>query len=96
MVGVTVIFAADGTEPLLGCTALESAGFELDHVSKGHHMREYPRPGYLRSDSRTNRHSFRFFRGVAKIDRAMLSVESKIGGESRTFTGRPRSSGSPV
>ncbi len=30
VVGVTVVFGSDDTEPLLGCTAFESAGFEVD------------------------------------------------------------------
>ena len=34
VVGTTVIFGADGAEPLLGCTALESAGFEVDPGSQ--------------------------------------------------------------
>ena len=30
VVGATVIFGADGVEPILGVTALESAGMEVD------------------------------------------------------------------
>ena len=30
----TVVFGKDGTEPLLGCTALESAGFQVDPRSR--------------------------------------------------------------
>ncbi len=33
-VGVTVLFGEPDTEPLLGCTALESAGFEVDPVNQ--------------------------------------------------------------
>ena len=40
IVGATLIFGTDGVEPLLGCTALESAGFEVDPRSQS--LRKLP------------------------------------------------------
>lgn len=34
IVGTTIVFGSDDAEPLLGCTALESAGFEVDPRSQ--------------------------------------------------------------
>lgn len=34
IVGTTLVFGSDDAEPLLGCTALESAGFEVDPRSQ--------------------------------------------------------------
>ncbi len=40
IVGTTVVFGTDDAEPLLGCTALESAGFEVDPRSQS--LRKLP------------------------------------------------------